>query len=1191
MALVDVRPKKPKMQVAMEEAELRSLRIPSAAHRGALSPSKNSFLPTLQEHPHERIQQMHKRERAQRSSPDARQEAEKKRELQQLSQPRQPIKASEEDLTGGGLAAGVSCDLLEGMKQDFAEHGGSLDLEEFGKALLQNLALQGQLEDGGPIQDPETAAMNEKLARLAEGERDPHLVAAVIDLFERVDVHGEGSITWEEVSNYLIEQGMAGHDEFTVDNIKTYEPSKVLDQSKHESFVEKLVYLEQIDSVVCLSHNSRRFRLYDSLKCSITHEVGGHRGTVVNCCYVDSLAQIATTSADMTICLWDSVHLGLRNRLSAKDVQLCLQWEKNTGSLFSGSIDGTLSRWDLNNMCLADTRKGQHKKAINDLLMVQDIDLLASASSDGTILMWDAATMRPKKTFKGHVHKKGTFSLAYSMDYHCLLTAGLDQEALVWNPYVERVPIFRLKGHAHALCGVTVVPSTPQILTADVTGMFRLWDMRNFRCVQSFSSPDNHDLNSFCAIPQHKRVASGGHCVTLFDYMDEWGGETVTDTGGVTDALYSAKAGNFYTLSKQSVKVWDASSGQLFKVLRDISSSEITAACISDNKRKLYLGESSGRLAAHSLTNGRPVTEFEKHFTDISCLCILPGTNNLFSASWDGVVKVHQDELSRQPQVRMEFKNHRDGVTCMACSPELQLLASGGSDMQVMLYDLRSLKHEHSLTRFTGGAIAGVDFLASRCLLAVADQGGMVSLWRVRPHPEKHTCVFHFWNLPGFYAMPGADGASLPASHQPIAVTALQFGEDQEGTTEAIDGGVSLYTADTKGVIRCWDLSIACAKRNIQTVDIKELWERQRRGQVAAPQQPTSSQGHRSALTNAEQVALLMARQRSQQTPSPVTAPSQSGDSKPTATAAPTMPAFITSVEKAFEDGDDEPGAKPKTIQVSKANALAAPVTAAATATVAFDNAEARVAYEVVGHSDSIATMEVTMQPFAVLTCGHDHRVRTWSPRLEPRGTLLQNHDSNFQFAFDRSLATKEKLAKAEALLVKMGPADLAKAKLPALMPRASFSREDTLLELSNHKAKRGKSKKDSSTHWKAMVEQACQVIDDPLADEEDYHMLFEQLQRLGDGMSMDRSTTRFEDRLLKQEGTKRVAQMQHRSTAMSAVEASAADRLARALDSLGSDEYGMYSAMARSLQPKQKRRISAAGYPGQGYQPTFRPR
>eukprot|EP00438_Fugacium_kawagutii_P009547 Skav232328 [mRNA] locus=scaffold2697:363096:363883:- [translate_table: standard] len=35
--------------MVLEDTELRSLRIPSTAHRGSLSPSKHSYLPTLQE--------------------------------------------------------------------------------------------------------------------------------------------------------------------------------------------------------------------------------------------------------------------------------------------------------------------------------------------------------------------------------------------------------------------------------------------------------------------------------------------------------------------------------------------------------------------------------------------------------------------------------------------------------------------------------------------------------------------------------------------------------------------------------------------------------------------------------------------------------------------------------------------------------------------------------------------------------------------------------------------------------------------------------------------------------------------------------------------------------------------------------------------------------------------------------------
>ncbi|CAE8683938.1 unnamed protein product, partial [Polarella glacialis] len=94
--------------------------------------------------------------------------------------------------------------------------------------------------------------------------------------------------------------------------------------------------------------------------------------------------------------------------------------------------------------------------------------------------------------------------------------------------------------------------------------------------------------------------------------------------------------------------------------------------------------------------------------------------------------------------------------------------------MQVVLYDLKTMKFEHALARFQH-VIADLDFLPSRCLLAVADQGGHVSFWRMRPHPDQWTCVFHFRNLPLINGVLPCVTEVPPAAH-PVPLCALRFG-------------------------------------------------------------------------------------------------------------------------------------------------------------------------------------------------------------------------------------------------------------------------------------------------------------------------------------------------------------------------------------------------------------------------------
>lgn len=162
---------------------------------------------------------------------------------------------------------------------------------------------------------------------------------------------------------------------------------------------------------------------------------------------------------------------------------------------------------------------------------------------DRTIRLWDVHTGKHKQQLDGH--SKGVRSLAYSPEYRFLVSAGFDFDALVWNPYVDQL-ILRLHGHNNSLCGVEIIPDTPQIITADVDGVFKVWDIRNFACMQTFSAENMGEVKKIVTMTSQKRIVAAGkkvselHCLPSLTSVVEPNG---TSCLAVADQVRLRKAG------------------------------------------------------------------------------------------------------------------------------------------------------------------------------------------------------------------------------------------------------------------------------------------------------------------------------------------------------------------------------------------------------------------------------------------------------------------------------------------------------------------------------------------------------------------------------------------------------------------------------------------------------------------------
>ena len=85
--------------------------------------------------------------------------------------------------------------------------------------------------------------------------------------------------------------------------------------------------------------------------------------------------------------------------------------------------------------------------------------------------------------------------------------------------------ICRLQGHTSSLVGVEFIENTPEIITASEDGVVKIWDIRNFSCVQTLNtfeddvSDGEGHLSSFTYAGKHKRIVAGSRSLHFFDYV------------------------------------------------------------------------------------------------------------------------------------------------------------------------------------------------------------------------------------------------------------------------------------------------------------------------------------------------------------------------------------------------------------------------------------------------------------------------------------------------------------------------------------------------------------------------------------------------------------------------------------------------------------------------------------------------
>ncbi|TMW62534.1 hypothetical protein Poli38472_005152 [Pythium oligandrum] len=519
----------------------------------------------------------------------------------------------------------------------------------------------------------------------AEDERI-ELTAHLSALFQQIDVRAEGMLNWEDFSTFVSQTSdMVSAVEDNV--INKYQADTSPSPMNLVNEIEGMRCLSEIDQIVLYGSKIQGLQLYDLKRGHIKKPPAKMmRGEVTDAVYCPMGDYIVTASSSRVLSFYDSERLHICQQLPTECVQTALAL--NAPLLYSGGVDGQVTAWDLERHerrhSFFDAK--QSVAAISDVEVIHRSDHLACATLDGTIHIVDLSTGKALRSLKGR--STAISLLRYCSDVGYLVSAGTDHTLQVWNPHLEQ-KIVTLPGHRHQLIGMEVRANTPEVITADQSGIIKIWDLRKFDVVQtivrelyardhgttSSSRSRSRQMTAMCYLAPFERIAIAHSSIFFLDrheigdssgsksraiaerrsrtYPDE-----IDEASKPISVVYNPPQQSFIAIMPSHVVCWDAATGQLTRKASILLNSEVTCVCLANDHHSCFVGCDDGTVARLMMPNGSVIKKVNAHRADVTVVRYLPTQRTVVSGGGDGSIVVSQCDSFEQLYVL----NHWRGV-------------------------------------------------------------------------------------------------------------------------------------------------------------------------------------------------------------------------------------------------------------------------------------------------------------------------------------------------------------------------------------------------------------------------------------------------------------------------------------------------------------------------------------------------
>ncbi|KRX04533.1 WD40-repeat-containing domain [Pseudocohnilembus persalinus] len=638
--------------------------------------------------------------------------------------------------------------------------------------------------------------------------REYKLIRTLDSFFDQMDINNNGSLDWEELSNYVLGTdvimflGSDGHSiskqlkiqpkDIIIDilNVKKQQ-NGIIQMDKKNTAISRttiiidMIYIKEYN-ILIVSSNDRYLRGYRYISNGFIQAYFPKSNelfekviqkTEVSCLKWDEHKKILCCGLDNgNILLWDlaSEFEETNNFNNLSNNNQSSQNNSNSKQNTLQQIQTSIQDLSINNKNLKQNKiyvepqnniqkellfaknkqyilEGGHKAVIQDIVPMPKLHCLATAGLDGNIVLWETINYKKKRIYTEH--NRGIISLAFNPQTILLFSAGFDHWIGVWNPYTDHL-INKITGYLAPIYKLEVILSHQQLVSLDCEGNILIRDLNKFNVNQSIQleHPDEKhrfEAQTFCTVKNPLKLYFAGNNLQMYQYDVNFN-PTHTDDNYPLNCLAVNQQLLLYTPCGNIIKVWSLLTGQLTKLFTGLTNkqSKITAFILDKLKKRMLIGDYNGYISIFNAENGAKIKNLPKHQKTVFHILENQSAKIIVSASIDDQIYITLDNSFGENELLRVISLKDSHIKNITFYQDYKFVIVGTSIGQVAFFESVSGKyHGQSEANQFRDQITSLNMIKNLPFLISTSSSGRINFIASPPLLYKYKIVDSFQNL------------------------------------------------------------------------------------------------------------------------------------------------------------------------------------------------------------------------------------------------------------------------------------------------------------------------------------------------------------------------------------------------------------------------------------------------------------